>query len=223
MALIYIVEDDKNIQEIEAYALKGSGYDVRTFDDAGGFYKAMDDMHPELIILDIMLPGEDGLSILSRLRKDPSTKEIPVIMVTAKSSEIDTVKGLDAGADDYISKPFGVMELVSRVKAILRRIKPMSDDVILKYENIILNQDRRECLVDGEAVELTFKEYELLRLFISNVGIVLTREMIMSTVWDSDYFGETRTVDMHVKTLRKKLGESGAFIQTVRNVGYKLL
>ena len=143
-------------------------------------------------------------------------------MVTAKSSEIDTVKGLDLGADDYITKPFGVMELMSRVKAILRRIKPMSDDVVLKYKNVLLDQDRRVCLVDGQSIELTYKEYELLRLFMSNVGIVLTRDMIMGTVWDSDFAGESRTVDMHIKTLRKKLGEAGSLIVTIRNVGYKL-
>ena len=175
-----------------------------------------------MILLDVMLPGEDGLSILRRLRADSNTKDIPVIMVTAKTSEIDTVKGLDGGADDYITKPFGVMELISRVKAIFRRIKPMSDDVVLKYKSIVLNQDRRECLVNDNIVELTFKEYELLRLFLSNIGIVMTRDMIMTNVWDSDYYGETRTVDMHIKTLRRKLSDAGMLIQTVRNVGYKM-
>ena len=222
MALIYIVEDDKNIQEIESYALLGSGYDVRTFGDAKEFDAEMKKVLPDLILLDIMLPGEDGLAILKRLRADKHTKDLPIIMVTAKSSEIDTVKGLDQGADDYITKPFGVMELMSRVKAILRRIKPMSDDVVLKYKNILLDQERRICLVDEQCVELTFKEYELLRLFLSNIGIVLTRDMIMETVWDSEFVGETRTIDMHIKTLRKKLGDAGSLIVTVRNVGYKL-
>ncbi|MDD6328317.1 MAG: response regulator transcription factor [Lachnospiraceae bacterium] len=221
MALIYIVEDDKNIQEIESYALKGSGYDVRVFGDAPSFDAAMKEILPDLLLLDIMLPGEDGLSILKRLRANASTKALPIIMVTAKSTEIDTVKGLDQGADDYITKPFGVMELMSRVKAILRRIKPMSDDVVLKYKMIVLDQERRVCLVDGQSVELTYKEYELLRMFLSNVGIVLTRDVIMETVWDTLFAGETRTVDMHIKTLRKKLGESGSMIVTVRNVGYK--
>ncbi|MDO5126333.1 MAG: response regulator transcription factor [Eubacteriales bacterium] len=221
MALIYIVEDDKNIQEIESYALKGSGYDVRVFGDAPSFDAAMKEILPDLLLLDIMLPGEDGLSILKRLRANASTKALPIIMVTAKSTEIDTVKGLDQGADDYITKPFGVMELMSRVKAILRRIKPMSDDVVLKYKTIVLDQERRVCLVDGQSVELTYKEYELLRMFLSNVGIVLTRDVIMETVWDTLFAGETRTVDMHIKTLRKKLGESGSMIVTVRNVGYK--
>ena len=222
MSLIYILEDDKNIQEIESYAIKGNGYDVRAFDDAEAFDKGMQEMKPDLLLLDIMLPGEDGLSILKRLRANNDTKEMPIILVTAKDSEIDTVRGLDLGADDYITKPFGVMELVSRIKAIMRRIKPMSGDVVLKYKNIYLDQDRRICLVDEENVELTFKEYELLRLFLCNLGIVLTRDIIMETVWGTDFAGESRTVDMHIKTLRKKLKEAGSLIITVRNVGYKL-
>ncbi len=222
MSLIYILEDDKNIQEIESYAIKGSGYDVRAFDDTEAFDRGMKEMKPDLLLLDVMLPGEDGLSVLKRLRSDKDTEELPVILVTAKDSEIDTVKGLDLGADDYITKPFGVMELMSRIKAIMRRIKPTSDDLVLKYKNIYLDQDRRLCLVDAENVELTFKEYELLRLFLSNLGIVLTMEIIMETVWGTDFAGESRTVDMHIKTLRKKLKEAGSLIITVRNVGYKL-
>ncbi len=222
MPLIYILEDDKNIQEIESYAIKGNGYEVRAFDDAQAFDRGMQEIKPDLLLLDIMLPGEDGLSVLKRLRADNDTKELPIILVTAKDSEIDTVKGLDLGADDYITKPFGVMELMSRIKAIMRRIRPTSDDVVLKYKNIYLDQDRRIWLVDEESVELTFKEYELLRLFLSNLGIVLTREMIMETVWGTDFTGESRTVDMHIKTLRKKLKEAGSLIITVRNVGYKL-
>ncbi len=222
MSLIYILEDDKNIQEIESYAIKGNGYDVRAFDDAEAFDRGMQEMKPDLLLLDVMLPGEDGLSVLKRLRSDKDTKELPVILVTAKDSEIDTVRGLDLGADDYITKPFGVMELMSRIKAIMRRVKPTSDDVVLKYKNIYLDQDRRICLVDEENVELTFKEYELLRLFLSNLGIVLTREAIMDTVWGMDFAGESRTVDMHIKALRRKLKEAGSLIITVRNVGYKL-
>ncbi len=222
MSLIYILEDDKNIQEIESYAIKGNGYDVRAFDDTEAFDRGMQEMKPDLLLLDVMLPGEDGLSVLKRLRSDNGTKELPVILVTAKDSEIDTVRGLDQGADDYITKPFGVMELMSRIKAIMRRIKPTSDDVVLKYKNIYLDQDRRLCLVDEENVELTFKEYELLRLFLSNLGIVLTRETIMENVWGTDFAGESRTVDMHIKTLRKKLKDAGSLIITVRNVGYKL-
>ena len=222
MSLIYILEDDKNIQEIESFAIKGNGYDVCAFDDAQAFDRGMQERKPDLLLLDVMLPGEDGLSVLKRLRSDNDTKELPVILVTAKDSEIDTVRGLDLGADDYITKPFGVMELMSRIKAIMRRVKPTSDDVVLKYQNIYLDQDRRICLVDEENVELTFKEYELLRLFLSNLGIVLTREVIMDAVWGMDFAGESRTVDMHIKTLRKKLKEAGNLIITVRNVGYKL-
>ena len=222
MSLIYILEDDKNIQEIESFAIKGNGYDVCAFDDAQAFDRGMQERKPDLLLLDVMLPGEDGLSVLKRLRSDNDTKELPVILVTAKDSEIDTVRGLDLGADDYITKPFGVMELMSRIKAIMRRVKPTSDDVVLKYKNIYLDQDRRICLVDEENVELTFKEYELLRLFLSNLGIVLTREAIMDTVWGMDFAGESRTVDMHIKTLRRKLKEAGSLIITVRNVGYKL-
>ena len=220
--MIWCVEDDPGIREIEVYALNSTGLQAQGFEDGTAFWEALQSAQPDLILLDVMLPGEDGLSILKKLRSDTATKELPVIMVTAKSSEIDTVKGLDLGADDYITKPFGVMELMSRVKAILRRIKPMSDDVVLKYKNVLLDQDRRVCLVDGQSIELTYKEYELLRLFMSNVGIVLTRDIIMGTVWYSDFAGESRTVDMHIKTLRKKLGEAGSLIVTIRNVGYKL-
>ncbi len=182
----------------------------------------MQERKPDLLLLDVMLPGEDGLSVLKRIRSNKDTKELPVILVTAKDSEIDTVRGLDLGADDYLTKPFGVMELVSRIKAIMRRIRPSSDDAVLRYKNIYLDQDRRICLVDGENVELTYKEYELLRMFLFNLGIVLTREIIMETVWGTDFAGESRTVDMHIRTLRKKLKEAGSLIITVRNVGYKL-
>lgn len=222
LALIYIVEDDRNIQEIEKYALKGNGYQVCAFDDGKALEEALKDVLPDLLLLDIMLPGEDGLSILRRLRANPATRELPIVMVTAKTTEIDMVKGLDQGADDYITKPFGVMELLSRVKALLRRAKPMSEETILQYKTILLDRERRSCSADGEKLDLTYKEYELLRLFLSNVGIVLTRDTIMSAVWDTEYAGETRTVDMHIKTLRKKLGDAGNLIVTVRNVGYKL-
>lgn len=222
MALIYIVEDDRNIQEIEMYALKGNGYQVCAFDDGNALDEALKDVLPDLLLLDIMLPGEDGLSILRRLRANPTTRGLPIMMITAKSTEIDMVKGLDQGADDYITKPFGVMELLSRVKALLRRAKPMSEETILQYKTILLDRERRSCSADGKNLELTYKEYELLRLFLSNVGIVLTRDTIMGAVWDTEYAGETRTVDMHIKTLRRKLGEAGNLIVTVRNVGYKL-
>ena len=169
-----------------------------------------------------MLPGEDGLSILRRLRADRMSEKIPVMMVTAKTSEMDTVKALDQGADDYICKPFGVMELLSRVKALLRRVHLEEESTVLKYKNITMEKDRRVVSVDGEVIELTYKEYELLKTLLSNVGMVLTRDILMNTVWDADYAGESRTIDMHIKTLRKKLKEAGSLILTVRNVGYKL-
>ncbi len=222
MALIYIVEDDKNIQEIEKYALKNNGYDACCFDDAKAFDQGLQEILPDLVLLDIMLPGEDGLSVLRKIRGNSATKQMPVILVTAKDSEIDTVKGLDLGADDYITKPFGIMELISRVRAILRRTKPASEDVVLKFGQIELNRERHICMAQNEPVELTYKEYELLKLLLSNAGIVLTREAIMNAVWNTGFAGETRTVDMHIRTLRRKLGTEGSHIVTVRNVGYKL-
>ena len=217
-----MVEDDQNIQEIECYALKSNGYDVHAFSDSESFNSAMKSILPDLILLDIMLPGEDGLSILRRLRADRMSEKIPVMMVTAKTSEMDTVKALDQGADDYICKPFGVMELLSRVKALLRRVHLEEESTVLKYKNITMEKDRRVVSVDGEVIELTYKEYELLKTLLSNVGMVLTRDILMNTVWDADYAGESRTIDMHIKTLRKKLKEAGSLILTVRNVGYKL-
>lgn len=219
MTLIYVVEDDKNIQEIEAYALKNSGYSVKVFDDGKELKKGMDIL-PDLILLDIMLPGEDGLSILKKLKSDNKTKDIPVIMVTAKDTEIDIVKGLDMGADDYISKPFGIMELISRVKALLRRTSQMQENNIV-FEGVELDIEKHICMVDGQKIELTYKEYELLKLFLVNAGIVLSREKIMNDVWGMDFEGETRTVDMHIKTLRKKLDNAGNHIVTVRYMGYK--
>lgn len=219
--LIYIVEDDNNIQEIEEYALKSSGFEVKCFDNAISFQEEIKNEFPDLILLDIMLPGEDGLSVLGKLRSNSRTKHLPVIMVTAKVSEIDTVKGLDLGADDYITKPFGVMELISRVKALLRRIQS-DEESVLSYKNLEIDVVRHVCLVNGVQIELTYKEYELLKLFMSNIGIVMSRDSIMNSVWGFDYVGESRTIDMHIKTLRKKLGDAGVYIITVRNVGYKL-
>lgn len=219
--MIYIVEDDNNIQEIEEYALKSSGFEVKCFDNAISFQEEIKNELPDLILLDIMLPGEDGLSVLGKLRSNSRTKHLPVIMVTAKVSEIDTVKGLDLGADDYITKPFGVMELISRVKALLRRIQP-DEESVLSYKNLEIDVVRHVCLVNGVQIELTYKEYELLKLFMSNIGIVMSRDSIMNSVWGFDYVGESRTIDMHIKTLRKKLGDAGVYIITVRNVGYKL-
>ena len=221
MSLIYVVEDDTNISEIESFALKNVGYEVESFGTAGAFYKALKNRLPDLILLDIMLPDEDGLSIITNIRKNTATKEIPVIMITAKSSEIDKVKGLDAGADDYVTKPFGVMELISRVKALLRRTRnDKKEDKIFTLGSVTLNKDKHSVYVSGNPVELTYKEFELLQLLLANAGIVTTRDSILAKVWGTDFEGESRTLDMHIKTLRQKLGDAGGMIKTVRNVGY---
>ena len=219
MSLIYIVEDDSNIREIETIALKNSGYSVQAFETAREFYRKLGDNLPDLIILDVMLPDESGYDIVKKLRKTPATKKLPVMMVTAKTQEIDMIKGLDDGADDYIKKPFSIMELISRVKALLRRTS--ADDVkLLQLGELRIDHERHAVYVGEKSVELTFKEYELLRLLVANAGVVMSRENIMIHVWGTDFEGESRTVDMHIKTLRQKLGESGAKIRTVRNVGY---
>ena len=221
--LIYIVEDDASIQEIESYALKNMGYEVQAFASGEEFFDALAKNLPDLVILDIMLPGEDGLEILAKLRKAEHTKEMPIMMITAKSMEMDKVKGLDAGADDYLTKPFGVMELISRVKALLRRVPPKVEEIsALQYEGIVMDDKKRQVISGEHQCELTFKEYELLKLLLLNKGIVLSREKIMDHVWGFDYEGESRTVDMHIKTLRQKLQENGECIKTIRNVGYKI-
>lgn len=217
--MIYIVEDDRNIQEIELFALKNSGYQAAGFETAKEFYKALDTRLPELILLDIMLPDEDGMSILKRLRARPDTQRIPVILVTAKATEIDKVKGLDGGADDYIAKPFGVMEMIARVKALLRR-SGGAEASLLTCGDVTLDSERRMVFVSGKPVELTYKEFELLRLLMKNHGIVISRDVIMERVWDSSFEGESRTIDVHVRTLRQKLGAEGSLIKTIRNVGY---
>ncbi|MCI7226124.1 MAG: response regulator transcription factor [Lachnospiraceae bacterium] len=222
MAVIYIVEDDKNISEIESYALKNSGYTVDTFENAKTFWSRVQDRKPDLVLLDVMLPDSDGIEVLKKMRRNPDTRRVPVIMVTAKSSEIDKVKGLDNGADDYITKPFGIMELISRVKAILRRINQDEEEKQLVFQNITLDCEKRQVTLDGANCELTFKEFELLKLFLQNAGIVMTRETIMEKVWGIDFEGESRTLDMHIKTLRQKLGDAGKHIKTVRNVGYRI-
>lgn len=222
MALVYIVEDDMNIREIEGYSLKNAGYRVEEFDCAKLFWERLNQKMPDIILMDIMLPDEDGLTAVSKLRQRSDTRQIPVIMVTAKSSEIDRVKGLDIGADDYLVKPFGVMELISRVKALLRRTMSLNDKKTYSVGDITLDDEKREVNVADENVDLTFKEYELLKYFMNNVGIVLKREDIMTRIWGTDYEGESRTLDMHIKTLRKKLGDSGSRIKTVRNVGYRM-
>ena len=220
MALIYAVEDDKNILEIEMFALKNSGYQVDGFECAGDFYKKLEERLPDLILLDVMLPDEDGLEIVKKLRKRPDTKKIPVIMVPAKSTEIDKVKGVDMGADDYLTKPFGVMELIARVKAMLRRT--MEEEKFLSLGDIFLDDEKHTVYVKDVPCALTFKEYELLKLLLHNAGIVVTREIILERVWGIDFEGESRTLDMHIRTLRQKLGEAGAMIRTVRNVGYMI-
>lgn len=222
MPLIYTVEDDSSIREIQQYALQNSGFDVQGFSCGRELRQALETKIPSLILLDIMLPGEDGLKILLGLRQDSATAHIPIIMVTAKSTELDKVKGLDLGADDYMTKPFGIMELISRVKALLRRTENLAEPSVLTNGPIAMDTEKRSVTVGGKPCELTFKEFELLRMLLINQGIVLSRDKIMEQIWGFDYEGESRTVDMHIKTLRQKLGEGGLAIQTVRNVGYVL-
>lgn len=219
MALIYIVEDDESIREIEMIALRNSNHIVEGFDRASTFFRRMEDVLPDLILLDIMLPDESGYEIIRKLRKNIQTRKIPVIMVTAKTTEMDMVKGLDNGADDYIRKPFSLMELVSRVRALLRRT---IEEAPKSYEvgRVRMDHERHVVMADERVVELTFKEYELLRYLMINAETVLSRESIMRFVWGTDFEGESRTVDMHIKTLRQKLGSCGSQIRTIRNVGY---
>lgn len=218
---VFLVEDDSEIREMETYALTGAGYSVMAFGEPVAFFKSLSMQKPDLIILDIMLPNEDGLSILSKIRKNPATKSIPVIFVTARTTELDKVKGLDSGADDYLVKPFGIMEFLSRVKALLRRTATQSAE-----ENIVLGPVEIDVLkhtatIDGYVCDLTYKEFELLRVLVSNPGIVFSRQQLMDKIWGVDFLMETRTVDMHIKTLRQKLKKHGSIIKTVRNVGYK--
>lgn len=220
MALIYIVEDDKNIREIESIALKNSGYQVMMFEFARDFMEALEKQLPDLLLLDIMLPDADGLEIVESLRQKAATKELPVIMVTAKTAEIDKVKGLDIGADDYLTEPFGIMELISRVKALLRRTNREQMDKVLTIGEVCLDDERHKVTVRNEGCELTYKEYELLKLLMMNTGIVTSRDEILDKVWGTNFEGESRTLDMHIKTLRQKLQSAGGMIKTVRNVGY---
>lgn len=219
MALIYIIEDDDSIREIEEFALMNAGHKVLGFTCAKEFYKKMKEVIPDLCLVDIMLPDESGNEITRKIRKNPDTKKLPVIMVTAKTTELDLVKGIEDGADDYIKKPFSVMELISRVKALLRRTQ-VEKIKTLKLDELVINNEKHEVTVEGKIIELTYKEYELLSLFMVNKGIVLSRDTIMDNVWGVDYEGESRTIDMHVKTLRQKLGDYGSRIKTIRNVGY---
>ncbi|MCI8455219.1 MAG: response regulator transcription factor [Lachnospiraceae bacterium] len=220
MALIYTVEDDRNILEIEVFALKNSGHQVEGFVCARDFYERLEIKKPDLVLLDLMLPDEDGLKILEKLRRLPETKRLPVIMVTAKSTELDKVKGLDLGADDYLTKPFGIMELIARVKAMLRRT--LKEEKFFSLGDLFLDDEKRMVYVEDKPCSLTFKEYELLKLLMYNAGIVVTRETILERVWGIDFEGESRTLDMHIRTLRQKLGGAGSMIRTVRNVGYRL-
>jgi two-component system alkaline phosphatase synthesis response regulator PhoP len=220
MALIYILEDDRNIREIEEIALKNADYEVVSFETAAEFGKRLKEKVPDLLLLDLMLPDADGLRLVTQLRQNVMTMSLPVIMVTAKTTEIDKVRGLDSGADDYLTKPFSVMELISRVKALLRRSMKGLKERVITIGEISLDVERRKVTVAGERCELTYKEYELLKLLMNNAGIVTPREEILSKVWETDFEGESRTIDMHIKTLRQKLGSSANRIKTVRNVGY---
>ena len=220
--MIWCVEDDASIRDIEVYALTSTGFAARGFEDGDAFWSALQSEKPELVVLDVMLPGKDGVTLLKLMKRSEEFRDIPVIMATAKGSEYDKIQSLDLGADDYLVKPFGIMEMVSRVKAVLRRCRPKAAASLLKLDGLVLNPDEHTVTVDGERVILTYKEYELLHLFLSQPGIAFTREQLLSSVWNAEYLGETRTVDMHIRTLRQKLGDYGHIIETVRNVGYRL-
>lgn len=220
--MIYCVEDDLNIRELVVYTLQSTGFTAKGFADGEAFFIELQKKVPDLVILDLMLPGMDGTSILKHLRSTPQTADLPVILATAKGSEYDKVSGLDAGADDYISKPFGMMELVSRVKAVLRRSGTNQKEVILTMGNLSLNPEKHQVLIKGETVLLTLKEFLVLQQLMSNPGTVFTRDALLTTIWGYDFSGETRTVDVHIRTLRQKLGECGDLIETVRGLGYRM-
>ena len=221
--MIWCVDDDDTIREIEVYTLTQTGFEARGFADGNSVLEMLKTEIPELIVLDIMLPGKDGVEVLKEIRSDSQTAKIPVIMATAKGTEMDKIHGLDTGADDYLVKPFGMMEMVSRIKAVLRRCEPVkNEDDIVSIGDIVLNDKEHIVTAKGENVNLTFKEYKILKLFMNNPDIVFSRDKLLSEVWGVDYLGESRTVDMHIKTLRQKLGEAGAQIKTVIGVGYKL-
>lgn len=220
--MIWCVDDDKTIRDIEVYTLTQTGFQAKGFSDGLSVLEALRSEKPELIVLDIMLPGKDGVEVLKEIRSNPSTRKIPVIMATAKGTEMDKIQGLDAGADDYLVKPFGVMEMVSRIKAVLRRCESISQDDTLSCGDITFSAKTHLVTVNGEKVSLTFKEFEILKLFMKNPGIVFSRDKLLSEIWGIDYLGESRTVDMHIKTLRQKLGSAGACIQTVVGVGYRM-
>lgn len=220
--MIWCVEDDASIRDIEVYTLQSTGFEARGYEDGNSFWQELQNEKPELVVLDIMLPGMDGIEILKKMKENKEFQDIPVIMATAKGEEYDKIQGLDLGADYYLAKPFGVMELVSCVKAVLRRCQPKRIDHLLKTGNLIVNLDEHTVTADGKRILLTFKEFELLRLFLSHPGMVYTRDQLFNEIWGMDYCGETRTVDMHIRTLRQKLGGYGEMIETVRGVGYRL-
>ena len=220
--MIWCVDDDNTIRDIEVYTLTQTGFEAKGFADGISMLEALKTEKPELIVLDIMLPGKDGVEVLKEIRSNPETRKIPVIMATAKGTEMDKIQGLDTGADDYLVKPFGVMEMVSRIKAVLRRCEPDEKEETLTIGEITLSDKEHLVTVNGEKVVLTFKEFEILKLFMSNPGIVFSRDKLLSEVWGVDYLGESRTVDMHIKTLRQKLGDAGTIIETVIGVGYKM-
>ena len=220
--MIWCVDDDNTIRDIEVYTLTQTGFEAKGFADGISMFEALKSDKPELIVLDIMLPGRDGIDVLKEIRSNPDTCKIPVIMATAKGTEMDRIQGLDTGADDYLVKPFGVMEMISRIKAVLRRCKPDQKKDVLSVAEITLSEKEHLVTVSGEKVVLTFKEFEILKLFMSSPGIVLSRDKLLSEVWGVDYLGESRTVDMHIKTLRQKLGSAGSYIETVIGVGYKM-
>lgn len=220
--MIFCVEDDPGIRDLMIYALNSAGFKVKGFTDGKGLWDALQSEKPALVMLDIMLPGDDGITILKRLRGNAATADIPVIMATAKGTEYDKVVGLDTGADDYLTKPFGMMEMVSRVKAVLRRTAPQHAGRSLKVGNLEMNELEHTVYSCGERITLTLKEYDLLRLFMNHPGKVFTRDRLLQLIWDADYMGETRTVDVHIGTLRTKLGRCGEYIETVRGVGYRM-
>lgn len=220
--MIWCVDDDNTIRDIEVYTLIKTGFEAKGFVDGLSMLEALKNEKPELIVLDIMLPGKDGVDVLKEIRSNPDTRKIPVIMATAKGTEMDKIQGLDTGADDYLVKPFGVMEMVSRIKAVLRRCEPDETVQELTIGDITLNDLKHTVTVNGERITLTFKEFELLKLFMTHPGVVYSREKLLSEVWGGDYLGESRTVDMHIKTLRQKLGDAGKYIETVIGVGYRL-
>ena len=220
--MIWCVDDDNTIRDIEVYTLTQTGFEARGFADGLSMLEALKSDKPDLIVLDIMLPGMDGIEVLKEIRSNADTRKIPVIMATAKGTEMDKIQGLDTGADDYLAKPFGVMEMVSRIKAVLRRCEPDDMNAVLRVGEIILRDKEHTVTANGEKVLLTFKEFEMLKLFMSNPGVAYSREKLLQEIWGLDYVGESRTVDMHIKTLRQKLGEAGKRIETVIGVGYRL-